>query len=85
MPQSRCGEMGRGIANRGITLHALKRFEEALASLDRALALRPDNAEALGSREVTLHVLRRFERRCRATMARSRCGRIVPKPIPTAA
>ena len=44
-----------------MTLHALKRFDEALASFDRALALRPDNAEALGSRGFTLHALRRFD------------------------
>ena len=44
-----------------MTLHALERFDEALASFDRALALRPDNAEALGSRGFTLHVLRRFD------------------------
>ena len=34
-------------SNRGNTLYRLKRFEEALASYDRALALRPDFAEAL--------------------------------------
>ena len=34
------------VSNRGITLQELKRFEEALASYERALALRPDHAEA---------------------------------------
>ena len=49
------------LSNRGITLHELKRFEEALASYDRALMLRPDYAEALSNRGVTLHELKRFE------------------------
>ena len=47
--------------NRANTLHALKRFDEALASFDRALALRPDSAAALANRGVTLHALARFE------------------------
>jgi tetratricopeptide (TPR) repeat protein len=33
--------------NRGIALNALKRFDEALASYDRAIALQPDFVEAL--------------------------------------
>jgi Tfp pilus assembly protein PilF len=37
------------------------RFEEALASHDRALALRPDYAEARYNRGNALHKLRRFE------------------------
>ena len=37
------------------------RFEEALASYDRAIALRPDYAEALTNRGVTLHDLKRFD------------------------
>ena len=44
-----------------ITLHELKRFEEALASYDRALTVRPDFAEALSNRGNTLHELKRFE------------------------
>ena len=39
----------------------LKRFEEALASYDRALALRPDYAEALSNRGNVLRELMRFE------------------------
>jgi tetratricopeptide (TPR) repeat protein len=35
------------LSNRGNTLHGLKRFEEAMASYDRALKLQPDYAEAL--------------------------------------
>ena len=34
------------LVNRGVTLHGLKRFDEALASYDRAIALRPDHADA---------------------------------------
>ena len=47
--------------NRGVTLKALKRFEEALASYDRALAVRPDYAEAFSNRGNTLQELKRFE------------------------
>ncbi len=43
------------------TLHELKRFEEALASYDRALTVRPDFAEALYNRGNALHELKRFE------------------------
>ena len=39
----------------------LKRFDEALAQYDRALALRPDYAEAHTNRGVTLHTLKRFD------------------------
>jgi len=39
----------------------LKRFDEALASFDRALALRPNYVEALINRGVTLHALARFQ------------------------
>jgi len=35
--------------------------DTALASYDRALAVRPDNAEALYNRGITLHELKRFE------------------------
>src|SRR5208282_1529298 len=34
------------LANRGITLNQLKRFEEAIESFERAQAIRPDYAEA---------------------------------------
>jgi len=47
--------------NRGMTLHQLKRLDEALASYDRALALWPDNAEVLCNRGMTLHQLKRFD------------------------
>jgi tetratricopeptide (TPR) repeat protein len=48
-------------SNRGLALHGLRRFEEALAAYDRALALRPNYAEALFNRAVTLQALARFE------------------------
>jgi tetratricopeptide (TPR) repeat protein len=38
-----------------------RRFDEALASYDRALALRPDHVEALCNSAVTLQELRRFD------------------------
>ena len=44
-----------------MTLHELKRFDDALASYDRALAVRPDYAEALSNRGNTLHELKRFD------------------------
>jgi tetratricopeptide (TPR) repeat protein len=44
-----------------VTLHELRRFDEALASYDRALAMRPDYAEALFNRGITLQELKRFE------------------------
>ena len=39
----------------------LNRFEEALASYDRALAVRPDYAKAFVDRGDTLRELKRFE------------------------
>jgi tetratricopeptide (TPR) repeat protein len=39
----------------------LGKKDTALASYDRALALRPDSAEALSNRGLTLHKLKRFE------------------------
>jgi hypothetical protein len=42
-------------------LQKLKRFDDALAACDQALAVRPDYAEALSNRGVTLRELQRFE------------------------
>jgi len=42
-------------------LHELKRFEESLSSCDRALALRPDFADAHCNRGNALNGLQRFE------------------------
>ena len=47
-------DYAEALNNRGNTLHELKRFEEALASYDRALDVRPDYAEALSNRGNTL-------------------------------
>ena len=46
--------------NHGLALHELMRFDEALASYDRAIALRPE-AEILSDRGILLHKLKRFE------------------------
>jgi tetratricopeptide (TPR) repeat protein len=54
-------DFAEALSNRGLTLHELKRFEEALASFDGALKVRPDYAEALSNRGATLHELKRFE------------------------
>jgi tetratricopeptide (TPR) repeat protein len=47
------------INNRAGMLHELKRHDEALVSYDRALALRPDYADALNNRGITLQALGR--------------------------
>ena len=44
-----------------MALHKLKRFDDALASYDRAIALAPDYAEAYANRGVTLEELKRFD------------------------
>ncbi len=54
-------DYAEALSNRGVTLRELKRFEEALASYDRALKMRPDFAKALSNRGTTLHELKRFE------------------------
>ena len=77
--RSRCGPMTRGAANRGNALSVLKRFDEATADYDRALALRPDYAEAHTYRGVNLHVLRRFDEALRFTRAHLPRGRNSPK------
>ena len=45
----------------GVVLRELKRFDEALLSYDRALALKPDYAEVHGNRGNALKELKRFE------------------------
>jgi tetratricopeptide (TPR) repeat protein len=57
--------------NRGNALHALQRFDEALASYDRALALVPDYADALCNRSAALHELKRYDE------ALAACDRII--------
>ena len=48
--------------NRGVTLHELKRFDEALASYDRAIALRPDYAQAHFNEAVCRMLIGDFDR-----------------------
>src|SRR5689334_24189369 len=48
-------------ANRGNVLKDLKRYEEALTSLDRALALRPNLVQALCNRGNVLNEMKRFD------------------------
>src|SRR5262249_6735276 len=47
--------------NRGVALQALSRFDEALASFDRAIALAPELAEAHSNRGGVLAELKRYE------------------------
>lgn len=51
----------KGHYKNGLKLQELRRHEEALASFDRAIALRPDFAEALSGRGMALKGLRQFE------------------------
>jgi tetratricopeptide (TPR) repeat protein len=54
-------DFAEALHNRGLTLHELKRFDEALTSFEQALAVRPDYAEALHNRGLTLYELKRFD------------------------
>ena len=64
----------------------LRRFEEALASYDRAIALRPDYRRgAFQSRRRAQRAASDSTRRWRAATARWRCGRIMPRRTPIAA
>ena len=49
------------LSNHGLVLNALQRYEEALASFDRALRLKPDYAEVLANRGNALLRLERLE------------------------
>src|SRR6266508_2170101 len=48
-------------ANLGLALEALERHDEAVASFDKALAIKPDFAEVLCSRAVALGKLGRHD------------------------
>ncbi|MGZ5025674.1 MAG: DUF6165 family protein [Methylobacter sp.] len=48
-------------SNRGIALNKLKRFDQALADYDQAIALKPDFAEAYSNRGGALKELKRFD------------------------
>ena len=66
--------MPRRITIAAIRLHALKRYDEALASHDRALAAQPDYVDALTNRAVSLLDAQALRaRRWRASSARWRC------------
>ncbi len=69
--------------NRGNILKGMKRFEEALTSYDRALAVQPDYAEAFFNRGKTLKDLKRFEEALasydRALMLRPDCAEAFSK------
>src|SRR5579863_6953499 len=47
--------------NRGVVLQDLARYDEALASYDRALSVKPDLAEALNNRGLVLIALTRYD------------------------
>jgi tetratricopeptide (TPR) repeat protein len=48
--------------NRGRALNELKRFDEAVISYDKALAIKPDFVEALNHRGIALEALQRLEK-----------------------
>ena len=73
------------LISRGNALHALKRFDEALASCDRAITVRPDYVEAHYNRGNALHQMRRFEEAVASYTVQLRCGLTTPKRTPTAA
>jgi len=54
-------DLAEVLSNRGITLHELNRYDEALASYDRALVLQPDYATALNNRGINLYDLKRYD------------------------
>ena len=49
------------VANRGHVLQQLNRFEDALASYDSALAIKPDYALVLNHRGLALRALKHFD------------------------
>ena len=64
---------------------SLDKKDLALVSYDRALTIRPDNAEALSNHSLTLHGLSGSRKRWRATIARSPYGRTTPRRSTTVA
>ena len=52
--------------SKGLVLSRLERYEEALAAYDRALAIDPNNAQALNRKGLTLKKLEQFEESARA-------------------
>ena len=49
------------LSNRAVTLQALDRHDEALASIDQALALKPGLAECFYNRANILHKMKRYD------------------------
>ena len=47
--------------NHGTILHSIGRYDDALASYDIGIRIKPDNAEAYNSRGITLKYLKRYE------------------------
>jgi tetratricopeptide (TPR) repeat protein len=47
--------------NRGVALQEMKRYEDALASFEKAVALKPDHAEALNNRGAVLQKMKRSD------------------------
>ena len=54
-------EFADALSNRSMILHDYRRYDEALASCDRALAARPDHINALNNRCKSLRDLKRFD------------------------
>ena len=58
----RCGQIFiAALSNRGAVLKAMKRYDEALESYDRALSFQPDHVEVLNNRAGVLHELKRHD------------------------
>src|SRR5437899_2769054 len=58
---SQLGNHAEALSNRGLARQQLKRSEDAVASYDQAIALRPGLAEAFNNRGNALQELKRFE------------------------
>ena len=73
------------LTNRGAALHDLHLHDEALATFDRVLALKPDLPEALNNRGHSLQSLRRYDE-ARASYDKALAnGRTLPRRSSTAA
>ena len=48
--------------NRGVTYHAMKRYEKALEDKTKAIELEPENAGYYNSRGATYHAMKRYEK-----------------------
>ena len=68
-----------------VTLQELKLFEDALASYDQALRVRPDYTEALYNRGIALQELMRFEEALASFDSALRLSRTMLKRYPIVA